>query len=124
MSEELRKQLHELDKDISKSYDNVDPKGRVSFEYSIGPPVTDAGGVKWYPVKLFIAPKSGFDLANIKKVAYLLHETFRPSEVAVATPQNQFALHFQSWGDFHAMVIIVFNSGEQLRLIRYLPIGV
>ena len=96
--------------------------------YSIGTPETDRDGVKWYPVQLWISPLLGFSINKIEKVVYLLHPTFSPSQVAVNNVKDNFTLRFKSYGDFHAMAVLVLKPIEGIRetikLIRYLPIGI
>lgn len=118
--EEMFHRLRELDDAISSLTENETIDSRVSFEYAITPSTKP----KWYKVRLYIQAKEGFDLSQIDRVVYILHPTFNPSKVAVKNPQNNFALELESWGDFHAMAVIVFKSGEVLKLVRYLPIGV
>lgn len=117
--EEMLHRLRELDDAISSLTTTETMDSRVSFDYDIT--LSKPG---WYKVRLYIRPKGGFNLNQIDKVIYYLHPTFRPSKIAVKNPNNQFALELESWGDFHAAAVIVFLSGELVRLIRYLPIGV
>jgi len=120
---EMYKRLKELDNNLSKLTKDETIDSRVSFEYEIKQSRKDDKGILWYPIKLFISPKAGYDLHNIQKVIYLLHPTFNPSKVAISNVESQFALEFESWGDFYAMAIIMFNTKDTLKLIKYLPVG-
>lgn len=126
-NDDALRRLQELDQEASRltAEETTDP--RVTFEYEIGnrPARVDPDGTAWYRVRLFLTPKGSFDLRKIEKVVYVLHPTFQPSRVAVSNPDNRFAVEIESWGDFHAMAIIVFrDTGEQKSQIKYLPIGV
>lgn len=112
--------LKALDEEISRLTTEEITDSRVGFEYSI----RTAERKGRYRVKLFIEPRGTFSLNEVDRVIYLLHPSFNPSKVAVKNPQTKFALELDSWGDFHAMAVVVFKSGEAVKLIRYLPIGI
>jgi len=121
---EASEKLKKLDDEITKlvEEETVDP--RVKFTYQIDKSYrVDSSGTKWYTVTLSISPKENFDLNNIEKVVYLLHPTFEPNVVTVDSKTN-FSLKLESWGDFNAMAVIIFKDKSELKLVKYLPIGV
>lgn len=113
--------LTELDEEIIKLKLQDKSDSRVIFGYSIKPLKTDL----WL-VDLFVTPKPGFNLDDVKKVIYVLHPTFHPNKIAKISSKDSFHLQLQSWGDFHAMTVVVFKDPnlKPAQLIRWLPIGV
>jgi len=109
--------------DLSRNDEIID--SRVGFEYQVSaqPNKIDSKGNKWYLFRLFISPKGKFALSNINKVVYLLPSSFDPQNVASQNPQTQFAIELEALGEFYVKAIIVFNTGEKLKLMQYLPKG-
>lgn len=123
LKEALNK-LKMLDDEIAKLTEVDTPDPRVEFAYQISDAyTTEMLSDKWYNVKLFIKPKQGFDMKNVEKVVFLLHPTFEPNVIVVDEKSN-FTLNLESWGDFHAMAVVIFKDKSETRLIQYLPIGV
>jgi hypothetical protein len=103
--------------------ENTDP--RVSVEYIIDskPIKRDSNNNEWYRFKLFINPKSEFELKNIEKVVYLLPSTFDPPNIASIDFKKNFEIELDSQGGFLIQAVILFRDKEILKLTRYLPIG-
>jgi transcription initiation factor IIF auxiliary subunit len=122
----LNAYLNELDDEVKSLRRGSNSDNRVVFRYKILSHKKDDTGTDWYRVDLFIEPQPGFDLAEVEKVVYVLHETFKPENIiAVKNPANGFLLRIDSWGDFHAVAVVVYNKlkGDVSNLIQYLPIG-
>ena len=118
---EVYDKLTQLDEEIVKlkGKDHYDP--RIAFGYTIKPLKPSL----WL-VDLFVTPKPGFNIDDVKKVIYVLHPTFNPNKIAKVNSKDFFHLQLQSWGDFHAMAVVVFKNPkvQPVQLIRWLPIGV
>lgn len=63
------------------------------------------------------------DLDMVNAVTYLLHPTFRPQRQTVVDRSTKFALKSSAWGEFLLAADVQLNSGDSVRLERWLELG-
>jgi transcription initiation factor IIF auxiliary subunit len=82
-------------------------------------PVKQGDGRTWYEVEVSLAGPPHV-LADVRRVEYILHPTFKPDRVAREGPSN---LKIRVWGAFTIRAEVTFKSrGPSVTLARYLTL--
>lgn len=70
------------------------------------------GGYEHYKIRLFVEG----DVAALKSVEYLLHDTFANPHRIITDPADGFALDIWTWGEFEIKVTLNFKDGTKTEL--------
>lgn len=70
----------------------------------------------------FIDDDGSGDLARVKYVDYVLHETFKKPILRINLPKNGFALTTAGWGTFELKAFAHMNNGKKIGLTHELQL--
>ena len=76
----------------------------------------------WYTWTISIQG-SAQELSQIKKVTYMLHETFPNRQIVSTNPANNFARTVSGWGEFLVRVEITMKHAEKKTSEYWLDLG-
>jgi hypothetical protein len=75
-----------------------------------------------YRVKIWLEAYSEDDFNECDRVTYRLHDSFKNQIIATESPQNQFELWLNVWGEFTVIAYVERKNQEALWLTRYLDL--
>jgi hypothetical protein len=75
-----------------------------------------------YRVKIWLEAYFEDDFNDCTRVIYRLHNTFKKQIIATESPQNQFELWLNIWGEFTVIAYVERKDKEALWLTRYLDL--
>jgi transcription initiation factor IIF auxiliary subunit len=79
------------------------------------------GKYNYYKWKVFM-DESADTLAQVKRVEYRLHSTFRDPIRIVEDRISRFALQSEGWGEFYIFITVYLNDGKKENTKYYLKL--
>jgi transcription initiation factor IIF auxiliary subunit len=73
-------------------------------------------GDDWWEWEAFLDDEGSGDLANVKSVTYVLHETFADPLQSVEDPKGGFPLRTAGWGEFRLKAFVHLKDGGKKTL--------
>lgn len=87
-------------------------------------PALDKGGMQYFRLKFWLDADDSKTLADVDKVVYVLHPTFKNPVREIKDQQSSFAMNTYAWGEFNLKALVYFKNGRpQMELKRFIDFG-